>query len=876
MIRSLKLRLRRLFAPAAVDHELDEEMRFHIESTERELVEAGHTPAEAHRLARLEFGSVDRFSEEHRDAGGVRLLDDLRHDVRFAVRSLARTPAFTAASLVTLALGIGATTAMFSVVDTVLLRPLPYAAPETLVRVWQADRTSGTEREASAVPDYFDYRDRTRTLSGLAAHAVRPRSITRDGGAPERVTVLATTHTLFDVLGTRLITGNAFTAADDVPGAPGVVVLSERLWRTRFDADPAIVGAPVRLDDSTYTVVGVAAAGQEYPHEQVDLWEPLRMNASSMPRYTHVVDVTARLADGVSVAAAQADITRIMAELEAEYPENAGRGGSVEPLEDVVLGRMRAPLMVLLGGVALLLVIACANVANLLLARGAGRAREIAVRTSLGAGSGRLARQFIAETLTLTLAAGVLATGLAWLGVRALDRLVPADLPRFSAVTVDLRVLAVTASFCIVTALLFGMLPLGQVRRTDPADALRGRGVSAGTSRLRLRRVLVAAQVALSMTLLIGAGLLLRSFQALSGVDPGFRAEQVLKVEYELPESRYPRDFANYPQWPEVQRFNRDLLARAATVPGVDAVGIAAYHPLAPGSTNSFVIVGRESEAADQAEIGVRPISPGYLDAVGVRLLSGRAFDARDDASSPAVLLINETAVRLHFPDADPIGQRIRFWGADREIVGVVADERYAGLASDAPAAIYPPVTQTPMLTGALLVRTSLPPMSLAPAMQRIISSLDPGLAVFQVEPLGTTLASSIARERFTATLFAAFAMAALLLALTGVHGLVAYLLALRTHEVGIRAALGAAPAELRMLFMREGLLLTTAGVAAGIVTGLLGSRLLGSLLFGITPTDARTYAVAIALMLAITLVAAWLPARRAGRVSPLSVLRSD
>ncbi|CAN5773860.1 ABC transporter permease [soil metagenome] len=877
MLSSLMLRIRRLFGRSRLERELDEEMRYHRELAARQHESRGVAPAEARRLAALEFGSVERFKEEYRDVTGVRLLEDAWQDFGYALRSLRRSPAFTATAVGTLALGIAAAAAVFAVVDGVLLQPLPYAEADRLVRVWQNDRASDTQREPSSIPDYFDYLERTRTLDALAAYAEQPRSMTVPGGAPERVVSIAATHTLMEMLGTRFTHGRGFTASEDVRGATRVVVLADRFWRSRFAADPGVIGTSVSLDGQPHTIIGVLAPGEEYPGVHVDVWEPLAITAASGPRFTHDIDVIARVAPGSTGAQATADIQRIMAELEQGYPQsNTNRGGGTESLRDVMIAGVRTPLLALMAAVGLLLLTAVASVANLLLARSAARARETAVRSALGAGRMRMIRHFVTETMSLTIAAGLVGGAVAWLLVRLLVILQPADLPRLDTITVGPRVIVAVALLSIVTALVFAVLPVLQSRHAIRRGAMHSaRGTSAG-GRPAVRRTLVSAQLALSLVLLIGAGLLVRSFTALAGVDPGFTPEHVLKIEYQLPETRYPRDFAVYPSWPEVQRFYRDVLDRVETMPGVTAAALAAHHPLHVGFTNSFVIPGREDGDVGQPEIRVRSVTAGYLAAVGARLVAGRGFQTMDDAEAAPVALINAAAAALYFPDSNAIGRSISFWGTERRIIGIVADERIAGLAEAAPAAVYTPLPQTPMHSGVLLLRTTLPPLTLAADVRRAMAEVDPELALFGVEPLDRTVAASIARERLLAVLFAGFAVVALLLALTAVYGLVAYLFAQRSHEIGIRSALGATPSELRLMFLKEGIVLGVGGIAAGLAASAFGRSALAALLFGIEATDPVTWIAAVLLLLAVAAAASWLPARSAGRTSPLAALNAE
>jgi putative ABC transport system permease protein len=604
---------------------------------------------------------------------------------------------------------------------------------------------------------------------------------------------------------------------------------------------------------------------------------PLQLGPASTPRSLHNVFVLGRLGSGVTLTAAQAEATGIAADLERDFAEsNRGRGFSVEPLAEVMVGSVRPALLVLLGAVTLVLLIACVNVANLLLAQGWARSREIALRRTLGASLPRLTRQFLAESLLLAAAGGALGVLLAVWGLDLLLQLAPSDLPRLGTVQVDSGVLAVAIAVTMVVALVFGILPTLQARRIDLHGALQGsgsRGATGGVANRRVRDLLVAAEVALSVVLVVGAGLLIRSLGKLQSVDPGFRTDQVVKLDLTLPASRYPQNFTEHPHWTAVSGFYQRLLERAAVLPGVGAVALAASHPLAAGFTNSFVIVGREAEYTQQPEIAIRVVSPGYFALMNVPLRRGRLLEDRDVEDAAGVLLINEAAVRRFFPGRDPVGQRLAFWGRERTIVGVVGNERFRGLAEEAPPAAYPPLAQVPIGSASLLARAD---GGAVPALEAAVWALDPDLALSGVEPLDQTLAESIARPRFTTVLLGLFAGLALLLASIGVHGLLSYTVVQRTREIGIRLALGAPPPAVLALIARRGLALALAGTAAGLLGALALGRLLRSLLFGVGPSDPVTFAAAPLILVAVALVASYLPARRAARVDPMIALRSE
>jgi predicted permease len=797
-------------------------------------------------------------------------------ELRAAGRSLRSRPGLTTAIVLTLALGIGAVTALFSVVQAVLLRQPPFGRPDQLVLVYQQDRITGTSREPASVPDYYDLAARARGFASLAAFASGPVSLAPDGGEPVRLTAARVSHGFFSTLALVPILGRGMLSEEDRPGGPGAAVLGERLWRTRFAGEPAVLGRTIRIDDGLHTIVGVVPAGADLPPAEPDLYLPLQLGPASTPRSLHNVLVVGRLADGARFEETAAQAARIGRQLEAEYPAtNRGRGFAAEPLREVMVGAIRPSLLVLLGAVTLVLLVACVNVANLLLAQAWARSREVAVRRALGATSARLARQFLAESVLLALAGGGLGVLLAAWGLDLLLRLAPADLPGLGHVRLDAGVLAVAAAVTLSVAVIFGLVPALQARRLDLQHALHGgaRGATGGADGRRLRDLLVGGEVALSVMLVVGAGLLLRSLLKLQAVDPGFRTENVVKLDLTLPPSRYPQSFDRHPNWTEVSEFYRRLLTVAEETPGVTAVALAASHPLAPGFTNSFVIVGREGEYAQQPEISLRVVTPGYFGLLGVPLRRGRLLEPRDGVESPAVLLINEAAARRFFPGQDPVGQRLAFWGRERTIVGVVGNERFHGLDQEAPPAAYPPLAQVPVGAASLLVRAAA---GSVPALQQAVWSLDPELALSGIEGLDRTLAESIARPRFTTALLGAFAAVALVLASVGVHGVLSFAVVQRTREIGIRLALGASRAAVLGMVVGRGLRLTLVGAAAGLAGALAVSRLLESLLFGVGTRDPASFAAAPVLLIAVAIVASWIPARRATRVDAMITLRSE
>ncbi len=893
-IRGLVVRLRRLLAFDRAERDLEEELRHHLDLETRAGVERGLSPKAALREARLRFGGVERYREEARDVRRLGWWDRLRQDARLSWRILASNPGFSAAAIVTLGLGIGANTAIFSVVDAVLLSESPFADPDQLIMVWETDRGSDNAHEPASWPDVADFRERSRTLSAIGAVVGQDYTLSSGAGDPERVAGVAVTPNVPVLLGVRPIVGRIFTPGEGRANDAAVVLLGEEFWRERYGGDPGVVGATLVIEEEPATVVGVLPAGADLGirqiHDRADyapsfsgadiqVWAAFQPAAEDFPRQTHPFLTLGRLAPGASLAAAQRELSGIAAELESMYSENAGRGANLEPYTEVVFGGVRRALWVLLGAVGLVLLITCANVANLLLARTASRRREVAVRQALGAPASRIRSQFLVEALVLTGLGAAAGVAVAFAGLALLLALAPADIPRLGQATVDGRVLLYTMAVSTLVAVAFGVLPALQTGRLEVQEALRaqaGRRSSEGRASRRFRGALVVAEVALTVMLVIGAGLMLRSVWEMRRVEPGFDAARVVKAQYQLPDTRYPRDFSRWPDIPEINDFHARFLEAVRSVPGVEAAAIAGGHPLDPGFTNSFTILGRESESADYPEIRTRFLSPGYLETLGVDLVAGRDIRASDDVHSPPVVVINRAAAARYFPKGDPLGQSIRFWGTDRQIVGVIGDERFQGVDRPAEPAAYAPLLQNPQQSATLLVRSEGDPLAVVPEIRRSFRKLDPQLALFDVEPLATTLSESMSRPRFLATLLTLFAGLSILLALVGVHGVLSYTVARRAPEVGIRMAMGATRARVMGAVMGEGLALAALGVVVGMMAALAGSHLLGSLVFGVTTTDPATFVAVPALVLATAAAASARPAWRAARGDPLSALRAD
>jgi putative ABC transport system permease protein len=875
-------RLRALLRRDDVEAEMSDELRLHLEMAIADGERRGLSPEDARREALQYFGGMEQVKESYRDARGVRPLEELVLDVRYGLRTLRKAPTFTLVVLLTLTLGIGANTAIFSVVRGVLLRALPYANVDRLALLWETDRTSGTTSEGASIPDYFDFVSRARTFSSLAAFRSQPLNYVPAEGTPERLHAALVTGNFLSVLGVPTTLGRGFIAAEDQQGGPRAVVVSDRFWRSRLNADAGAIGRVLRLDDVSYVIVGVVAATMQFPTADTDLWIPLQPTPESGPRSNHSITVIGRMRAGVTREAAQREMTTIASQLEAEYPrDNASRGVRIEALEDTLLGPVRPALRILLGAVALVLLIACVNVANLMLARLAARGREVSVRSALGATGSRLTRQFVVESLLLTIAASGLALLLAPAALRGLVAIAPGSLPRLDEVRLDTTVLTLTLGIAVAAAIAFGVLPAfvsRGARDGSLSDQLRG-GQRGGAARnhQRMRAGLVTAEVALALMLIIGAGLLVQSFWRLRRVDLGWTASNVLRVQFQLPRTRYPQDYATFPAgWSRIIDFERNLVSRVSTLPGVRNAGLSANDPLDAGFTNSFVIEGRENEARGQAELATRPASAEYFATIAIPLKSGRVFARTDDAASPPVLLINEAAARKYFPRDNPIGHRIRFWGTARTIIGVVGDERFAGLASEPPPAMYPPITQAPMAAASLLVRTDGDPQTTVASIREVFRQLDREVAPYGIATMTEVIDASVAQRRFTMQLLAGFAGLALALALLGVYGVVSYAVTQRTHEMGVRMALGATRSDIVRHVLRGGARLAVAGAVIGSIGALAVTRLLSTQLYGVSAFDPLTFMLAAAVTVGAALMGSWLPARRAAGVAPVTALRAD
>jgi putative ABC transport system permease protein len=824
------------------------------------------------RVAIQERRARRRFQPAHPQPRGVDPM--LLQDLRFAVRMLWRKPGFTLTAVAVLALTIGANTAIFSIVQAVLLRPLPFDQPERIVRI---NETSERGRTSVSPPNFADWQARNRSFEAMAAYDQRIVTLF-DGEVPERVDAAAVGPQVFDVLGVRALLGRTFTADEARVTGPRVVILGHDLWQRRFGGNHRIVGTSLTIDAERYEVIGVMPRGFAFP-DGYQLWLPLAFAQSDLrdsQRGAHYVEAVGRLKAGVTREQAEADVDSIERQIAQVHSNVQGYGIWLEPVFDVVVGEYRRPLWMLLGAVVCVLLIGCANISNLLLARGASRHTEMSVRAALGASRWRITRQLLAESILLSLAGGAIGLLLAVWGGRAMSALLPADVPRDAAVTVDTGVLLFTTIVAVVTGILFGLAPALEASRGDLVTSLKESRRDGGSgSRGRARHVLVVAEVALALVLLAGAGLAVRSFDRLSRIDTGFDARGTLVMDLVLPE-------ASYSDAGSIVRFYRTYLDSLTAQPGVAAAGAVAIPPLARGGFGgTFTLIGKP-EPKDEPRMAVRSVTPGYFEAARVPLRRGRLITGADRENAAGVAVISETAARQYWPGEDPIGQRIRIHVStmtsekEREIVGVVGDVRAARIENAPAPLVYVPHAQYPFEFMTIFVRSAGAPMSLAPMVRAQLAGIDPQIAIGNLRPGDSLVAEAMAQPRFRMVLLAAFAATALLLAALGLYGVMSFAVSQRRSEIGLRIALGAAQGEVVSLVLRQGMTPVLTGIVLGLAGALALTNILRGLLFGIEPFDPLTFTAVVLLLAAIAALACYLPARRAAAVDPLVALRTD
>ena len=792
-------------------------------------------------------------------------------DLRHAVRSLWRTPGFTAASVLTLALGIGVNAAIFSLVEGMLLEPLPYEEPDRLVAVWQDyTRRGGPEREWWSYPNFRDVREQSQTLEDLAVFGGWGPTLT-GGEVPIPLNGVVVSPSMFRMLGAEPVVGRDLTYQDQEEGRE-VALLSHRLWQRRFAGDVEIVGRSIELSGSPHTVIGILPRGFQFPFDPGA--EVFGILAPNEARASVTMRAIGRLAPGATLAEVRSELDGIAERLEEAYPRaNTGVGAAVYPLQDELTGPVRSSLLILMAVVGLVLLIACANLANLLLARGTGRETEFSVRAALGAGRGHIAGQVLAESVFLALLGGAAGVLLAAWGVDLLVSMIPAGLPLpgVEGIGIDRGVLLFTLILSVAAGLVFGFLPAWQTARKDPIQGLRPTGGERGPGSRRLRDLLVSGEMALAVAVLIGAGLLIRSLTTIQGVDPGFDTDDTIAFTVIVPSSRYP-------EMEQVQRFKEDLVDRIQALPGVEETTCSSSLPLSSRNTDTgFRIVGQPDPAPGEGPVAwYRKVAPGYLEQMGIPLRQGRGITPDDRAGTPMVAVVNESFLRAYLQGSSPLGQRFEAGGTTAEIVGVAGNVHHFGLRSDEPPAMYLAFRQFPDRFIEFAVESEGDSHALVPSLRETVAGLDPDMAIFNVRTMEEAVASSYAGPRLTVILLGLFALLAIVLASVGLYGVLSYSVARRWREMGIRMALGAGSAEVRNMVVRHGLVLCGIGVVVGTLAALAGGRLIRSQLFGVEAWDPLTYGAVALLLLAVGTAAAWLPARRATRVDPVEALRME
>jgi putative ABC transport system permease protein len=797
------------------------------------------------------------------------MIADLLHDMRFAVRQFSKTPVFTIVAILTIALGIGANTAIFSVVNGVLLRPLPYSEPDRLVRVYEVTRQFG--RFSVAPATFLDWQRDSTTLQRVAAYDVGSATLAQDG-MPERVTNVEVSWDLFDLLGVKPILGRTFVQDEDAPMKNHVIILSYGMWQRRFGGDRGVIDRTLILTGVPHTIVGVMPAGFAFPSPEAEYWVPLGLETANAPRGAHYLGVVARIKDGATIEQAHAEIKTITERLARQHPENSkDESGEVVGLHEQIVGKIRPALLTLLGAVGVVVLIACGNVANLLLVRASVRSKEIAVRTALGAGRRRIVTQMLAESLVLALAGGALGLLLAYAAIAPLQALNADSIPRIDDVAIDGKVLAFTLLLCVATGILFGLVPAWQASRPNVSEAIKEGGRSSSGSGGRwLRNGLVMAEVALSVVLLVGAALLLRSFSRLTSVDPGFRAENVLTFRVAVPRTSYKEDA-------QIEALYAQLLERLRAMPRVTAAGMIQSLPIRDSYVLSFSIQGRPVEPGSDSSANYRVASPGYFEALGIPVRQGRTFTDRDAAGGPKAAIVDDAFARRYFPGEDPIGQRIDIGnGTDGfyEVVGLVGDVRYGGLDATPEPTMYVPHRQDVFSMMWIVARIDGEPTAIASNVRGLLRDLDRNLPAFSMSALTDVVRESLDQRRFSVLLLGLFATIALLLAAVGLYGVISYSVSQRTQEIGVRLAIGAPRSRLLGMVVGQGMKLVIAGIVLGLAGALTLARVVSTLLFEVTPFDPPSYAGTVIALIAVAALACYVPARRAMRVDPITALR--
>lgn len=871
---TVPLRLRSLFRRGQVEAELNEELRYHLERQIEVNTAAGMSVEEARYAALRAMHGLDQRKEECRDMRRVRLIEDLWQDFRFSLRSLLKRPGFTAIALLALALGIGANTAIFSLVNAVILQPLPYRDPDRLISVYG---TRNRSTQGSVGPtDFLDYRSQNKTFEQFAASGsmMLPMNLT-GSGEPERLNASIITGNYFDTFGVRPALGRGFSLENEKTGQDHVTVLSHAFWQTRFGGDPNIVNKTINLDGKAYEVLGVMPAEVVLP-QPAQLWVPINFDADPemKMRNARFLRGIGRLKEGVTLDQAQTDTDLIAAQLEQQYPDsNTGWSLRLIPLREILVGGSRTMLFILFGAVGFVLLIACANVANLLLVRAAARQKEIAMRTALGASRLRIIRQMITESLVLAIFGGALGALLAVAGVKLLVSLGEDNIPRTANVKIDATVLAFTLLISLATGLLFGLAPAIRTMKENLVDALKDgiRGGSEATVKNRTRSLLVVFESAIAVMLLIAAGLLIRSLVALQNVDPGFDPNNVLTLRVDLPRQKY-----NTPE--KASNFFEQLETRVAGLPGVEAVGLITDLPLSGEARDMPYRVEGRPATSDIAFVDFRRVNKNYFSAMRIPLRRGRNFTEQEVRQSDKAIVVSQAFVDSVFPNEEALGKRLIIWSGIRnepyEIIGIVGDTRYQSLQGEPSATMYVPTRE--LLFVNLVIRTQGDPLSLVGGVRKEVNALDPDQPIAAIRPMTEWVAMSAAGARYRTTLLGLFALLAMILAATGIYGVMSYSVAQRTQEIGVRMALGARPLDVLKLVVRQGMMLVLIGVIVGLAGALALTRVMSSLLFGVTERDPITFVAVAALLIVVAFISCFVPAHRATRIDPLIALRCE
>jgi predicted permease len=892
----IRARLSELGLSPARETEIVEELSQHLEEEYDRALSSGASEDEARQQALEQLNTPDLLGHELKNVerrvsqnavtlgaeGKLNIIADLWQDLRYGLRTLLKNPGFTIVAVVALALGIGANTAIFSVVNAVLLRPLPFKNPQQLVIVWENAAHLGFPKNTPSPPDFLDWQRQNTVFTGMAAMAERSFNLT-GVGQPERLDGRRVSANLFDLLGVPALLGRTFVPDDDRAGTH-VVLLSQSLWQRRFGSDPSVIGRAITLNGESYTVIGVMPRSVHLPAYgtwQDKLWVPIAFtNEEVTERGTHFLDVIARMKHGITLKQAQAEMETIAARLAKQYPKSNTRiGATVTPLHEEIVGDIKPALLILLGAVGFVLLIACADVANLLLARAAVREKEIALRLAVGASRSRLTRQFFTESVLLAFLGAGFGLLLALAGIHVLKTFVPSMILQIQAINIDGKVLVFTASIALLTGIAFGLAPAMHALDSNLSDSLKEGGRDSAVSRKgnRLRGLLVIGEVAVSFILLIGAGLLINTFLHLRNLNPGFRTDHLLTMKVDLSEVKYP----------DGERrglFFDEVLRRIRALPGVQSAAVAGNLPFTyNGDSATIAVEGIPDPPPDQwPDVIYRAIGPGYFSAMGIPMIRGRDFTDQDKADSKKVVVISEKTAQHYWPGQDPIGKRLKPGATTseipwREVIGVVKDVRQNDFIAQPKMQMYFNYRQLKTLAAnALVVRTSVEPMSLATAVRNAIWAVDKDQPVADIDTMDHIVSEAIARQRFSMLLLGIFAALALVLAAVGIYGVMSYSVAQRTHEIGIRMALGARRGDVLRMTVKQGLKLVSAGMMLGLAVAFLLTRVLASLLFGISATDPITFFGISLVLLSVAILASYVPALRATKVDPIVALRAQ